>query len=200
MSGAARFTFNNPFLQDGIDFVVVAIGVFALTEVIVTAREVRSGKRAEVVKAGRVWIQWKEFVYSLPSIARGTGFGFLVGMLPGAGATLSTFIAYNLEKRLCKNPELLGTGDHPRRLPARRRPTNAASGASLIPLLTLGLPGGGATAVMLRRLDDARHHAGADDVREARLDGVGADRQHVCRQRPAADPELAAGSTSSPAS
>ena len=151
VSGAARFTFGNPFLQDGIDFVVVAIGVFALTEVIVTAREVRSGKRAEVVKAGKVWIEWKEFVYSLPSIARGTGFGFLVGMLPGAGATLSTFIAYNLEKRLCKNPELLGTGDI-RGVACPEAANNAASGASLIPLLTLGLPGGGATAVMLGAL------------------------------------------------
>jgi putative tricarboxylic transport membrane protein len=151
VSGAPRYTFGNPFLQDGIDFVVVAIGMFAFTEVIITAREVREGTRAEVVKAQSIWVSWKEFVYSLPSIARGTLFGFLVGMLPGAGATLSTFIAYNLEKRICKNPELLGTGDI-RGVANPESANNAASGASLVPLLTLGLPGGGATAIMLGAL------------------------------------------------
>lgn len=151
VSGAPRFTFGNPFLQDGIDFIVIAIGMFALSEVIITAKEVRGGVRAEVIKAQRIWIQWKEFVYSLPSILRGTFFGFLVGMLPGAGATLSTFIAYNLEKRICKHPELLGTGDI-RGVANPEAANNAASGASLVPLLTLGIPGGGATAVMLGAL------------------------------------------------
>ncbi|MFD2184182.1 tripartite tricarboxylate transporter permease [Rhodoplanes azumiensis] len=151
VSGAARFTFGNPFLQDGVDFVVVAIGMFALTEVVITAREVHDGTRAQIVKAGKVWISWSEFVYSLPAILRGTVFGFVIGMLPGAGATLSTFIAYNLEKRVCKHPERLGTGDI-RGVANPESANNAASGASLVPLLTLGLPGGGATAVMLGAL------------------------------------------------
>jgi putative tricarboxylic transport membrane protein len=151
VSGAARFTFGNPFLQDGVDFVVIAIGMFALTEVVVTAREVRSGVRAEIIEPKSIWVGWSEFLYALPSIGRGTVFGFLVGMLPGAGATLSTFIAYNLEKRLCKNPERLGTGDI-RGVACPESANNAASGASLVPLLTLGLPGGGATAVMLGAL------------------------------------------------
>jgi len=151
VSGAPRYTFGNPFLQDGIDFVVVAIGMFAFSEVIITAKEVRSGKRAEIIKAERIWVRWSEFVYSLPSILRGTVFGFLIGMLPGAGATLSTFIAYNLEKRICKHPERLGTGDI-RGVACPESANNAASGASLVPLLTLGLPGGGATAVMLGAL------------------------------------------------
>jgi putative tricarboxylic transport membrane protein len=151
VSGVARYTFGNPFLQDGVDFVVVAIGMFALSEVVITAREVRSGNRSEVIKAERIWLSWKEFVYSLPSIFRGSVFGFLVGMLPGAGATLSTFIAYNLEKRICKHPERLGTGDI-RGVANPESANNAASGASLVPLLTLGLPGGGATAIMLGAL------------------------------------------------
>lgn len=151
VSGAPRYTFGNPFLQDGIDFVVVAIGMFAFTEVVVTAIEVREGTRAEIIKAERIWLSWEEFKYSLSSIFRGTFFGFLVGMLPGAGATLSTFIAYNLEKRICKNPERLGTGDI-RGVANPESANNAASGASLVPLLTLGLPGGGATAVMLGAL------------------------------------------------
>jgi putative tricarboxylic transport membrane protein len=151
VSGAPRYTFGNPFLQDGIDFVVVAIGMFAFSEVIITAKEVRSGKRAEIIKADRIWVRWSEFVYSLPAILRGTVFGFLIGMLPGAGATLSTFIAYNLEKRICKHPERLGTGDI-RGVACPEAANNAASGGSLIPLLTLGLPGGGATAIMLGAL------------------------------------------------
>jgi len=151
VSGAPRFTFGNPFLQDGVDFIVVAIGVFALSEIIVTAREVWAGTRAELVKAGRVWLSWAEFTYSLPSILRGSFFGFVVGMLPGAGATLSTFIAYNIEKRLAKNPEKFGTGDI-RGVANPESANNAASGASLIPLLSLGIPGGGATAVMLGAL------------------------------------------------
>jgi putative tricarboxylic transport membrane protein len=151
VSGAARFTFGNPFLQDGVDFVVVAIGMFALTEVVSTARDVRSGERAEIVEPKSIWVEWKDFLYSIPAIGRGTVFGFLVGMLPGAGATLSTFIAYNLEKRLCSHPERLGTGDI-RGVACPESANNAASGASLIPLLTLGLPGGGATAVMLGAL------------------------------------------------
>ena len=151
VSGAPRYTFGNPFLQDGIDFVVVAIGMFAFTEVVVTAMEVRAGTRAEVIKAERIWLTWEEFKYSLASIFRGTVFGFIVGMLPGAGATLSTFIAYNLEKRICKNPERLGTGDI-RGVANPEAANNAASGASLVPLLTLGIPGGGATAVMLGAL------------------------------------------------
>ncbi|HET7825798.1 MAG TPA: tripartite tricarboxylate transporter permease [Anaeromyxobacter sp.] len=151
VSGAPRFTFGNPFLQDGIDFIVVAIGVFALSEILVTAKEVWAGTRAELVKAGRVWLSWKELRYSLPSIFRGSFFGFIVGMLPGAGATLSTFIAYNVEKRLAKNPERFGTGDI-RGVANPESANNAASGASLIPLLSLGIPGGGATAVMLGAL------------------------------------------------
>jgi putative tricarboxylic transport membrane protein len=151
VSGAPRFTFGNPFLQDGIDFVVVAIGVFALTEVVTTAKEVWEGTRPPIVKADRIWVSWKEVVYSLPSIGRGTVFGFLIGLLPGAGATLSTFLAYNLEKRVCSHPELLGTGDI-RGVACPESANNAASGASLVPMLTLGIPGGGATAVMLGAL------------------------------------------------
>jgi putative tricarboxylic transport membrane protein len=151
VSGAPRFTFGNPYLQDGIDFIVVAIGVFALSEIVVTAKEVWEGTRAQVVKAGALWLSWADFKYSLPSIMRGSFFGFLVGMLPGAGATLSTFIAYNVEKRLAKNPERFGTGDI-RGVANPESANNAASGASLIPLLSLGIPGGGATAVMLGAL------------------------------------------------
>ena len=151
VSGAPRFTFGNPFLSDGIDFIVVAMGVFALAEIVTTAREIWGGTQAQVAEAGNVWLSWKEFTYSLPSIFRGSFFGFLVGMLPGAGATLSTFIAYNVEKRLAKNPERFGTGDI-RGVANPESANNAASGASLFPLLSLGIPGGGATAVMLGAL------------------------------------------------
>lgn len=151
VSGSSRFTFGNPFLQDGIDFIVIAIGVFAISEVVSTAKEVWEGGRPHVMTAGKVWVTKEDLKYSAPSIARGSVFGFLIGLLPGAGATLSTFLAYNIEKRLCRNPERLGTGDI-RGVANPEAANNAASGASLVPLLTLGIPGGGATAVMLGAL------------------------------------------------
>ena len=151
VSGAPRYTFGNPFLLDGIDFVVVAIGMFAISEVIITAEELRSGKREQIVKAERLWVSIKEFVYSIGSIVRGTVIGFFVGILPGAGATLASFLSYDIEKRLARHPEKFGEGEI-RGVASPESANNAASGGALLPLLTLGIPGGGATAVMLGAL------------------------------------------------
>ncbi|MBW2070072.1 MAG: tripartite tricarboxylate transporter permease, partial [Deltaproteobacteria bacterium] len=151
VSGAPRFTFGNPFLQDGIDFIVVAIGMFAISEVIIVAEELRSGARGQVIKPKSLWISFKEFLFSLGSILRGTIIGFFVGVLPGAGATLASFLSYDIEKRLAKNPETFGKGDI-RGVACPEAANNAASGGALLPLLTLGIPGGGATAVMLGAL------------------------------------------------
>lgn len=151
VSGAPRFTFGNPFLQDGIDFIVVAIGMFAISEVIIIAEELRSGARGQVIKPKSLYISFKEFLFSIGSILRGTVIGFFVGVLPGAGATLASFLSYDIEKRLAKNPETFGEGDI-RGVACPESANNAASGGALLPLLTLGIPGGGATAVMLGAL------------------------------------------------
>jgi putative tricarboxylic transport membrane protein len=151
ISGAPRYTFGNPFLQDGIDFIVVAIGMFAISEVIVTAEELRTGKRGQIIKAKSIWVSFREFVYSIGSILRGTVIGFFIGILPGAGATLASFLSYDIEKRVAKNPERFGQGEI-RGVACPESANNAASGGALLPLLTLGIPGGGATAVMLGAL------------------------------------------------
>jgi putative tricarboxylic transport membrane protein len=151
VSGAPRYTFGNPFLLDGIDFIVVAIGMFAISEVIVTAEELRTGKRGQIIKAKSIWVSFREFVYSIGSILRGTVIGFFVGVLPGAGATLASFLSYDIEKRVAKNPERFGQGEI-RGVACPESANNAASGGALLPLLTLGIPGGGATAVMLGAL------------------------------------------------
>lgn len=148
ISGAPRYTFGNPFLLDGIDFIVVAIGMFAISEVIVTAEELRTGKRGQIIKAKSIWVSFREFVYCIGSILRGTVIGFFVGVLPGAGATLASFLSYDIEKRVAKNPERFGQGEI-RGVACPESANNAASGGALLPLLTLGIPGGGATAVML---------------------------------------------------
>ena len=151
VSGVPRYTFGNLFLLDGIDFIVVAIGMFAISEVIITAQELSTGVRQQVIKAKRIWVSFKEFVHSIGAILRGTFVGFLVGVLPGAGATLASFLSYNLEKRFSKHPERFGKGEI-RGVAAPESANNAASGGALLPMLTLGIPGGGATAVMLGAL------------------------------------------------
>jgi putative tricarboxylic transport membrane protein len=148
VSGAPRYTFGIAYMLDGIDFVVVAIGMFAISEVIITAEELRTGDRGQIIKAKSLWITFKEFTYSFWAIVRGTLIGFFVGILPGAGATLSSFLAYDIEKRVSKHPERFGEGDI-RGVASPESANNAAAGGALLPLLTLGIPGGGATAVML---------------------------------------------------
>lgn len=148
VSGAPRYTFGNPFLLDGIDFIVVAIGMFAISEVIITAEELRKGVRGQIIKAKRIWVSFKEFVYCIGAIVRGTVIGFFVGVLPGAGATLASFLSYDIEKRVSKHPERFGKGEI-RGVACPESANNAASGGALLPMLTLGIPGGGATAVML---------------------------------------------------
>jgi len=125
--------------------------MFAVSEVIITAEELRTGKRGQIVKAKSLWISMKEFVYSIGAIVRGTVIGFFVGILPGAGATLASFLSYDIEKRLAKHPEKFGQGEI-RGVACPESANNAASGGALLPLLTLGIPGGGATAVMLGAL------------------------------------------------
>jgi putative tricarboxylic transport membrane protein len=151
VSGIPRYTFGNPFLQDGIDFIVVAIGMFAISEVIITAEGLRTGERKQMIKAKSLWISFGEFILSFWSILRGTVIGFFVGILPGAGATLASFLSYDIEKRIAKNSETFGKGDI-RGVACPESANNAAAGGALLPLLTLGIPGGGATAVMLGAL------------------------------------------------
>jgi putative tricarboxylic transport membrane protein len=152
ITGYDRFTGGNLWLADGIEFAVVAVGLFAVPEVLDTVRGLmKSGQPPTRIALGRVWISWKELAYSKWAIVRGSMVGFAVGVLPGAGATIASFLSYNLERRVASHPERYGTGDI-RGVAAPESANNGASGGSLVPLLTLGIPGSSSTALMLAAL------------------------------------------------
>ena len=146
-SGVSRFDFNIPELQDGIDFAVIAMGVFGLAEILnnLAQRE----KRVNITdKIGKLYPNKQEFKESYPAVIRGTAIGSALGILPGGGAVLSSFASYTLEKKITKQPERFGKG-HPAGLAGPESANNAAAQTSFIPLLTLGIPGNAVMALMI---------------------------------------------------
>ena len=151
-SGVQRFTFGNIQFMDGIEFLVVAIGIFALTEVFINIAELKNPKEVSMEKIkGGLWLtkdDWKRF---WPSSIRGTLSGFFVGGVAGAGAAVASFVSYGIEKRFSKHRKELGTGAI-EGVAGPESANNAAAGGSLIYLLCLGIPGSGTTAIMLGAL------------------------------------------------
>jgi len=150
LTNVPRYTFGQLRLYDGFDFVVVTIGLFAVSEVFLLVEQTRSGQAA-VAKMGRVMITMKEFTSSIWVIVRSSVLGFVVGVLPGAGATIASFLAYTVEQRLVDRHGTFGKGDI-RGVAAPESANNSSVSGALIPLLTLGVPGSGTTAVMLGAL------------------------------------------------
>lgn len=146
-SGVARFDFGIPELQDGIDFAVVAMGVFGFAE-IMTNLELKDQRVDITDKVGSLYPNMQEVKESWAPVVRGTALGSCLGILPGGGAVLSSFASYTLEKKLSRNPERFGKG-HPAGLAGPESANNAASQTSFIPLLTLGIPGNAVTALMI---------------------------------------------------
>ncbi|MGX9935092.1 tripartite tricarboxylate transporter permease [Advenella kashmirensis] len=146
-SGVARFDFGVPELQDGIDFAVVAMGVFGLAEIMNNLAQKEN--RVDITdKIGSLYPNKQEFKEAAPAVLRGTLLGSALGILPGGGAVLSSFASYTMEKKLSKNPERFGKG-HPAGLAGPESANNAAAQTSFIPLLTLGIPGNAVTALMV---------------------------------------------------
>ncbi|HEY5848890.1 MAG TPA: tripartite tricarboxylate transporter permease [Microlunatus sp.] len=142
----ARFTFGSINLLGGIPFVEVMIGLFALGEVL---HQIRVGAAAPIrAKFKDMIISRQELKDSMPAILRGSGIGFVLGMLPGAGSTLASFMAYGLERRFNKNGDKFGTGQIAG-VASPESANNAAANANFIPTLALGIPGGATTAVLL---------------------------------------------------
>src|SRR5262245_25322308 len=109
-TGAQRFTFDLTILADGLDFAVLAIGVFGVGEIIANlVRKERSGE-PEMARVNRLWPTGDDFHRAWPAALRGTVLGSVLGVLPGGGATLSSFAAYVLEKRVAGNPSRFGRG------------------------------------------------------------------------------------------
>jgi putative tricarboxylic transport membrane protein len=138
-------------LQGGIDFLVVIIAMYALGEVFKTFKVLKEGKKKMQTKFGKIWITKEDWRRSVGPILRGTPLGFFIGALPGAGGTMAALMAYNNEKQFSKHPEEFGKGAI-EGLAAPESANNAASVGALIPMLTLGVPGSGTTAVMMGAL------------------------------------------------
>jgi len=147
VQGAERFTFGLPRLTDGVDFVVVTMGLFGVAEVLsnLAVPEVREVFKTTLRGLLPSREEWRR---SLPAVGRGSLLGFFIGILPGGGAIISSFIAYAVEKRLSPHPEKFGTGII-EGVAAPEAANNAAASSSFIPLLTLGIPGNAAIAMIL---------------------------------------------------
>jgi putative tricarboxylic transport membrane protein len=149
ISGDARYGFGIPEMMDGVDFLPVAIGLFGLGEVLADAEQVgkppvakgRYGLR-DVLPSAADWVR------SRWAIVRGTVLGFAVGVLPGAGPTVASFLSYTVEKKVSAHPEQFGKGAI-EGVAAPESANNAAATAAMVPMLTLGIPGSATTAIML---------------------------------------------------
>lgn len=153
-TGVPRFTFGNVHFYDGIDFLVAIVGLFALSEVFLFLEhrgDTTDGSKAAKIKVGRIIPPLSMIVSVIPATLRSTVVGFVAGVLPGAGASLGSFMAYSLEKKLSDKKKTFGKGD-PRGVAAPEAGNNAAAGGALVPMLALGVPGSGTTAVLLAML------------------------------------------------
>lgn len=149
-SGMARLTGGNLHLMDGIDFLVAIVGLFAIAEVFFFIES--HGKSSSIgVKLDKVTIPWKDIKDTKWTMLRSSVLGFVAGILPGAGASLGSFLAYMSEKSIAGEKGGFGTGV-PKGIAAPEAGNNAAAGGALVPMLTLGVPGSGTTAVLLALL------------------------------------------------
>ncbi|WP_145475789.1 tripartite tricarboxylate transporter permease [Yersinia similis] len=149
-TGVYRFTFNSVHLSDGIQFIVVVIGLFSVSEILLMLESTSSGQKL-VRKTGRLLFNRKEAAQCVGPTLRSSVIGFFVGVLPGAGATIASALTYMTEKRISGNSESFGKGDI-RGVAAPEAANNASACGSFIPMLTLGIPGSGTTAVMMGAL------------------------------------------------
>jgi putative tricarboxylic transport membrane protein len=149
LSGRSRFTFGNIDLLGGIDFVTVAVGIFGIGEVMIAFEQNYKMEFLESRLGLRdVFPTAKEWAASFWPIVRGTVLGFMVGILPAAGATVAAFMSYGVEKQLSREPQRFGKGAI-EGVAGPEAANNSATAGAMVPLLTLGIPGSASTAVML---------------------------------------------------
>jgi putative tricarboxylic transport membrane protein len=147
-TGQARFTLGIPELLDGIDTVIVAVGLFAVGETLFNAARFRFEKEEFYALTGSMWMSKEDWARSWKPWLRGTAFGFPIGALPAGGSEIPTFLSYLTEKRLSKNPEEFGQGAI-EAVAGPEAANNAAAAGTLAPLLSLGLPTSATAAIML---------------------------------------------------
>jgi putative tricarboxylic transport membrane protein len=146
-SGAYRFTFGSLELSTGIEFVSVAMGLFAFADIIAYVGE-KTSNAPVLHRITRLWPSRQDFREATPAAARGTLLGSVLGILPGGGAALASFSAYTLEKKVSRHPERFGEGAV-EGVAGPEAANNAAAQTSFIPMLTLGIPSNGTMALMM---------------------------------------------------
>ena len=156
-SGLPRFTFGRLDLIDGISFLLLAMAAFALSEAMMNILDNKEQTQKEIddlnASIGSLKITRAEVREMAPTVARSSVLGFFVGVLPGAGATIASFLAYGMERSFASAKEKLKFGKGSLRgLAAPEAANNAACSGSFVPLLTLGIPGSGTTAIILGAL------------------------------------------------
>jgi putative tricarboxylic transport membrane protein len=144
--GAPRFTFGIPELLDGFGLVPVVMGLFGIAELLLTM-EARV-RQSKMPKVSSLRLSKQDMRSSAGPIARGTGIGFVLGLIPGIGTIVPTFLSYAAERRLSKSPERFGKGAI-EGVAGPETANNASAASSLIPLFTLGIPGSAVTALLL---------------------------------------------------
>jgi putative tricarboxylic transport membrane protein len=149
-TNTGRFTFGSLQLADGLDFVIVAMGLFGVAEILYNLEE-RYGKPHVPAKIANIWPSRKDLKQSSGAIGRGSVIGFMLGVLPGGGAVMSSLAAYAVEKRIAKDPTRFGRGAI-EGVAAPETANNAAATSSFIPLLTLGIPANASMAMLFAAL------------------------------------------------
>lgn len=153
MSGAIRFTLDTTYLLGGVSFIPILIGVFALAQVLQSVEE--CWKKVRIVRQDmaidRTIPSWSDLSRCFMTLLRSSAIGTLIGCVPGTGGDIASFVAYDQAKRWSKHSKNFGTGE-PEGIVAPEAGNNAVSGGAFIPVLTLGIPGDGATAIMMGAL------------------------------------------------
>ena len=148
ISGTTRFTFGNVKLTAGIDLIIVLIGLFAISEIMMKSQYDPETDQRIADKFDKDVITKEEYKRCRKPIGIGSLVGCIIGATPGTGGGLAAFIAYNQVKQMSKHPETFGKGEI-EGVAASESANNGACGATMIPMLTLGVPGDGATAILM---------------------------------------------------
>ncbi len=150
ISGKERFTFGFIALQGGFDFVTLAMGMFGLSEILLTLEE-KGAAEFVTKKIGKLWPDAQDWAESKWAVVRGSIIGFFAGIIPGGGAVVSSLVSYAIEKRVSKRPEEFGHGAIAG-VAGPESANNGASSSSFIPLLTLGIPCNASIAMIFAAL------------------------------------------------
>ncbi len=194
LTGEPRLTMGLPQLLDGIDVVVVAVGLFAIGEVLHSASLTGVRDDSIIAFSGTVWMTASDWSRSWRPWLRGTAIGFPLGALPAGGSEIPTFLSYGLERRLARHPGEFGHGAI-EGVAGPEAANNAAAAGTLVPLLTLGLPTSATAAILLAAFQQYGLAAGTAALHARAGAGLGSDCQPLHRQCDAARAEPAARRT-----